>query len=72
MIANAAGSFHILTAAPGDAHISYLPLAHIYERVTVIGITHCGAAIGFYSGDVANLLDDVLTLKVRKLGLRQP
>lgn len=63
LIANAAGSFHILSAAPGDSHISYLPLAHIYERVTVIGITHCGAAVGFYSGDVANLLDDVLTLQ---------
>ena len=32
----------------GDRHISYLPLAHIYERVTVIGLTHCGVSIGFY------------------------
>lgn len=63
LIANAAATFHILSAARGDAHISYLPLAHIYERVTVIGVTHCGAAVGFYSGDVANLLDDVLALR---------
>jgi long-subunit acyl-CoA synthetase (AMP-forming) len=32
----------------GDRHISYLPLAHIYERVTLYGITHVGTSIGFY------------------------
>jgi len=32
----------------GDRHISYLPLAHIYERVTLVGITHGGVSIGFY------------------------
>jgi long-subunit acyl-CoA synthetase (AMP-forming) len=32
----------------GDRHISYLPLAHIYERVTFVGITHGGVSIGFY------------------------
>lgn len=63
LVANAAGSFHILSAAPGDVHISYLPLAHIYERVTLVGVTHCGVAVGFYGGDVANLLDDVAELK---------
>lgn len=63
LVADAAGSFRILQAGPGDVHVSYLPLAHIYERVTVLGLTHCGAAIGFYSGDVQNLLDDVLLLR---------
>ena len=63
LVADAAGSFRILQAGPGDVHVSYLPLAHIYERVTVLGLTHCGAAIGFYSGDVQALLDDVLLLR---------
>lgn len=63
LVADAAGSFRILRAGPGDVHVSYLPLAHIYERVTVLGLTHCGAAIGFYSGDVQDLLDDVLLLR---------
>ncbi len=35
-------------AWPGDRHISYLPLAHIYERVTLVGVTHGGVSIGFY------------------------
>jgi long-chain acyl-CoA synthetase len=63
MVANAAGSFHVLAAAPGDVHISYLPLAHIYERVTMTGITHAGVSVGFYGGDVAALLDDVAELR---------
>jgi long-chain acyl-CoA synthetase len=63
LVADAAGSFRILRAAPGDVHVSYLPLAHIYERVTVLGLTHCGAAVGFFSGDVQALLDDVLLLR---------
>ncbi len=32
----------------GDRHISYLPLAHIYERVTLVGVTHGGVSVGFY------------------------
>jgi hypothetical protein len=29
----------------GDRHISYLPLAHIYERVTMVTATHFGCAV---------------------------
>ncbi|KAK9909434.1 hypothetical protein WJX75_002244 [Coccomyxa subellipsoidea] len=63
LIADAAGSNTLLNAQPGDRHISYLPLAHIYERVTLVGVTHGGVSIGFYRGDVAELLDDVLELR---------
>ncbi|BDA42483.1 Long-chain-fatty-acid-CoA ligase 1 [Coccomyxa sp. Obi] len=63
LIADAAGSNTILNAQPGDRHISYLPLAHIYERVTLVGVTHGGVSVGFYRGDVVELLDDVLALK---------
>lgn len=35
-----------------DVHISYLPLAHIYERLALYGCLHAGAAVGFYRGDV--------------------
>jgi long-chain acyl-CoA synthetase len=38
LISNAAGTTHILTDLfqAGDRHLSYLPLAHIYERVNVL------------------------------------
>ncbi|KAK9835226.1 hypothetical protein WJX81_007254 [Elliptochloris bilobata] len=58
-----ATSLNVYLGYAGDRHISYLPLAHIYERVTVIGLTHCGVSIGFYCGDVAELLEDVQMLR---------
>jgi long-chain acyl-CoA synthetase len=63
LIANSAGCSRVVEFLPGDVHISYLPLAHIYERVNTISCTHAGGAIGFYSGDVQRLLDDISTLR---------
>jgi hypothetical protein len=63
LIANSAGCSRLVDFLPGDVHISYLPLAHIYERVNTISCTHAGGAIGFYSGDVQRLLDDISTLR---------
>jgi long-chain acyl-CoA synthetase len=68
LIANAAGSSmvvaDVLDAMGGQIrHISYLPLAHIYERFNVTLITYRGGAIGFYRGDVLTLLEDVEALK---------
>jgi len=63
LVANSAGSAPFLDFRPGDVHMSYLPLAHIYERVNTVSCCHFGAAIGFYAGDVAALLDDVQALR---------
>ncbi|KAK9816781.1 hypothetical protein WJX72_005028 [[Myrmecia] bisecta] len=63
LIANSAGNFSIIRLQQGDKHISYLPLAHIYERVSLISCLHAGVSIGFYRGNVLELLDDVLELK---------
>lgn len=46
-----------------DLHISYLPLAHVFERLIQLMVTHVGASIGFYQGDTLKLLDDVAELK---------
>ncbi|KAJ3326027.1 hypothetical protein HDV06_002412 [Boothiomyces sp. JEL0866] len=46
-----------------DVHISYLPLAHIFERLMQAYITFHGGKIGFYQGDTNKLLDDVAELK---------
>ncbi|CAM8905273.1 unnamed protein product [Rhodiola kirilowii] len=46
-----------------DVFISYLPLAHIFDRVMEeLHISH-GASIGFWSGDVKRLVDDIGELK---------
>ncbi|XP_064287384.1 long-chain-fatty-acid--CoA ligase 5 [Passer domesticus] len=46
-----------------DVAISYLPLAHMFERVVQTVIFSCGAKIGFFQGDIRLLTDDMKTLK---------
>eukprot|EP00105_Crassostrea_gigas_P006842 XP_011420903.2 PREDICTED: long-chain-fatty-acid--CoA ligase 5 [Crassostrea gigas] len=46
-----------------DVHISYLPLAHMFERgMQIICFMH-GCRIGFFRGDVKLLTDDMQALK---------
>ncbi|XP_022068492.1 long-chain-fatty-acid--CoA ligase 1-like [Acanthochromis polyacanthus] len=48
---------------PSDIHISYLPLAHMFERVMQGVMLVQGARIGFFQGDIRRLSDDLRTLK---------
>uniref|UniRef100_A0A3B5MD64 Arachidonate--CoA ligase n=1 Tax=Xiphophorus couchianus TaxID=32473 RepID=A0A3B5MD64_9TELE len=51
--------FHLL-----DVSISYLPLAHMFERMIQVLTMYCyGARVGFFQGDVSLLMDDIKTLK---------
>ncbi|KAJ4787081.1 Long-chain acyl-CoA synthetase 1 [Rhynchospora pubera] len=63
LIANVAGSSFSVDFGPSDVYISYLPLAHIYERVNQIGLVHYGVAVGFYQGDNLKLIDDLAVLR---------
>uniref|UniRef100_A0A671N0M1 Arachidonate--CoA ligase n=1 Tax=Sinocyclocheilus anshuiensis TaxID=1608454 RepID=A0A671N0M1_9TELE len=46
-----------------DIHISYLPLAHMFERVVAGVLLVHGARIGYFQGDIRLLMDDLKTLK---------
>ncbi|XP_057884985.1 long-chain-fatty-acid--CoA ligase 5 isoform X1 [Melospiza georgiana] len=46
-----------------DVVISYLPLAHMFERVVQTVVYSCGAKVGFFQGDIKLLTDDMKTLK---------
>ncbi|XP_030047359.1 long-chain-fatty-acid--CoA ligase 1 isoform X1 [Microcaecilia unicolor] len=46
-----------------DVLISFLPLAHMFERVVECSILTHGARIGFFQGDIKTLPDDIKTLK---------
>ena len=64
LLASVSGSLHSgVEILPTDVYISYLPLAHMYERLVIETALACGAAIGFYSGELVTLLDDVAHLK---------
>lgn len=46
-----------------DIHLSYLPMAHVMERLFVNVLLYYGCAIGFYSGDTQKIKDDLQELK---------
>ena len=46
-----------------DVYLSFLPLAHIYEMAVEIVMFAQGASIGFYSGSVKRLTEDLQALK---------
>lgn len=46
-----------------DVYMSYLPLAHIFDRVIEECFINHGASIGFWRGDVKLLVEDMAELK---------
>ncbi|XP_004143868.1 long chain acyl-CoA synthetase 4 [Cucumis sativus] len=68
IIALIAGVKHLLTTVKenvqeNDVYISYLPLAHIFDRVIEEVFILNGASIGFWRGDVKLLVEDIGELK---------
>ncbi|KAF9948701.1 Long chain acyl-CoA synthetase 7 peroxisomal [Mortierella alpina] len=64
------GSFHMMAKhqkffipSAADTHISYLPLAHVFERLSQAVMISGAARIGYYQGDTLKLLDDVAVLQ---------
>jgi long-chain acyl-CoA synthetase len=51
------------TTIAGDGTLSYLPLAHIYERLAEQLGFWGGARIGFFHGELLELVDDLKTLR---------
>ncbi|KAL3417668.1 Long chain acyl-CoA synthetase 7, peroxisomal 2 [Phlyctema vagabunda] len=48
---------------PSDVLCSYLPLAHIYQRVAEHGCLMVGSAIGYFHGDILGLVEDMKLLR---------
>eukprot|EP01006_Ploeotia_vitrea_P022208 TRINITY_DN54610_c0_g1_i1.p1 TRINITY_DN54610_c0_g1~~TRINITY_DN54610_c0_g1_i1.p1 ORF type:complete len:827 (-),score=490.77 TRINITY_DN54610_c0_g1_i1:83-2563(-) len=48
---------------PNERALSYLPLAHIYERVLEATLLTRGHGVGFFQGDTTKLVEDVAELK---------
>ena len=52
---------------PTDVLLSYLPLAHIYQRVAEQACFSAGAALGYWRGDILGLIDDLKVLRPQGL-----
>ncbi|RWR76414.1 long chain aycl-CoA synthetase 1 [Cinnamomum micranthum f. kanehirae] len=46
-----------------DVYLSFLPLAHILDRMIEEFFFHKGASVGYYQGDINALRDDLMELK---------
>jgi long-chain acyl-CoA synthetase len=47
----------------GDVYISYLPLAHVFDRLGVYSCLSMGAAVGFFGGVILKIVEDLLLLR---------
>ncbi|KAH0095529.1 acetyl-CoA synthetase-like protein, partial [Aureobasidium melanogenum] len=62
-VAAASSSMTLVDMKDGDVMCSYLPLAHIYERVTEGAALWAGTAIGYFHGNILELVDDFKLLR---------
>ncbi|KAM9622301.1 long-chain-fatty-acid--CoA ligase 1 isoform 2-T10 [Trichechus inunguis] len=53
----------VLILNASDTHISFLPLAHMYEQLLQCVMLCHGAKIGFFQGDIRLLMDDLKVLQ---------
>ena len=47
-----------------DSYLSYLPLAHVMERLVQAALTASGARLGFFQGDTLKLMDDIKVMRL--------
>ncbi|KAK1441718.1 long-chain-fatty-acid-CoA ligase [Babesia gibsoni] len=46
-----------------ERHISYLPMAHLFEKMFLNMVLYNGGCVGLYSGDIKKLMDDIQEFK---------
>ena len=64
-ITSTLGGAQLIGVLPGedDVHYSYLPLAHIFERMMFLIFSCGGGRIGYYQGDITKIKEDLAALK---------
>lgn len=62
-VAATAAALTTVPQSSADTMVSYLPLAHIYARLTEHAAFWAGARIGYFHGNVMELIDDLKILK---------
>ena len=63
LVSVVANGVYALDLSTHDVYLSYLPLAHVLEKIILVTMIYSGCSIGFYSGDVQKLKEDLAILK---------
>ena len=53
----------LVSVYPSDRHLSYLPLAHIFERLISIVSIYVGFEVFYFSGDILKIKNDMFEAK---------
>jgi long-chain acyl-CoA synthetase len=59
LISAIAGLDNYFSMGVNDRHLSYLPLAHVYERINMATSYTSGASVAFFRGDPLLLIEDI-------------
>jgi len=62
-VSNTLGADRMIAIGPNARHLSYLPLAHVFERAASAITARAGGKIGFNSAGVTSLKEDMGILK---------
>ncbi|KAJ2709952.1 medium-chain fatty acid-CoA ligase faa2 [Coemansia spiralis] len=62
-LVHAARAFALQLGVADSTYLSFVPLVHSFDRSVIHTLMFGGVRIGFYSGDMANLLDDAQALQ---------
>jgi long-chain acyl-CoA synthetase len=57
----------IMDVTVSDRHLSYLPLAHIFERFVINQMFIAGASVAFFRGDPSLLIEDMVACRPTSL-----
>lgn len=52
-----------ITIDNNDVYISYLPLAHVFDRLGVHTVLSKGGQIGFFGGKILEIISDLMLLR---------
>ncbi|KAF2182710.1 long-chain-fatty-acid-CoA ligase/ protein binding protein [Zopfia rhizophila CBS 207.26] len=62
-VAGTSASLIVIGSSPDTVTCSFLPLAHIYQRLGEHTALAAGSAIGYFHGNIAELVDDMKVLR---------
>ena len=63
LCSSVAASRDTMPFLPSDVHLSYLPLAHIFECGILCVMLFAGGRVGFSSGHIKKMNEDLVTLR---------